>query len=328
MPDQPTITDQALDAAMTAADECTELCSDQFAICCIRAAARAAIEAAAPHIAAQALRHAASDLRDQTPVELGDAGWNALADRAEAAGYFRRSVLDIRRRDTFSTVTVEAAYQQGYRDAAKRLAGLAGRPGSAAPTRTGPDVGDPYGGTECEHGAPACDPPTPGCQVAPTPKRPADPWDVLAAVFAATTTTNPAPTARTEQLAHCPDTAAHTAHDWTDGIQTHRCPGSITLHRTGAPTRTDCGVGIPTGGGDRCTYSGPEPGPAICADPADVHLLIAAGPEHPNGATLAACTQHTRIARVSGQLVDEHTFGPGCEGTETTWRWDHCEAAP
>ncbi|GAA1026862.1 hypothetical protein GCM10009557_06080 [Virgisporangium ochraceum] len=89
------------------------------------------------------------------------------------------------------------------------------------------------------------------------------------------------------------------------------------------PTRTKPGIGEATSGGDRCAYSGPNPGPATCNDEATIHLLITDA-QHPAGVALAACTQHARIARASGQLVDEHIFQPGCAAAVVVWGWDHC----
>lgn len=51
--------------------------------------------------------------------DLGDEGWSHLADSAEEAGYERRTVLRRRQPETFTTLTIEAAYQHGYRRAAR-----------------------------------------------------------------------------------------------------------------------------------------------------------------------------------------------------------------
>ncbi len=54
------------------------------------------------------------------PGYLGDEGWNALADKADEAGYDRRLVLRRRKpEDSFTALTIEAAYQYGYRTAAE-----------------------------------------------------------------------------------------------------------------------------------------------------------------------------------------------------------------
>lgn len=64
-------------------------------------------------------QHAAKDI-DRMSSYLGDEGWSALADQAEEAGYDRRVVLRRRRpEDNFTALTIEAAYQYGYRNAAK-----------------------------------------------------------------------------------------------------------------------------------------------------------------------------------------------------------------
>ncbi len=81
-PDAPTapsgplaaVPSDAIDAATRAADECTELCTDRFALCCIRAA----VAAAAPLIAAAERRRNADGLRTlatrhrQQPGHNGD----------------------------------------------------------------------------------------------------------------------------------------------------------------------------------------------------------------------------------------------------------------
>lgn len=72
----------------------------------------------------------AADAVEQMPHELGDDGWAALGHRAENAGWPAESLRRLRnRRDTFANMTVEAAYQHGYREAARilRAAGLEGR---------------------------------------------------------------------------------------------------------------------------------------------------------------------------------------------------------
>lgn len=100
-----------------------------------------------------------------------------------------------------------------------------------------------------------------------------------------------------------------------------------------ATTRTepdDCPPGIGTvitETTSHCGYTGLKPGTTTCPDPAEVHLFIT-DQQHPRGVGLAACSQHTRIARATGQLIDEHVFGPGCEAADVVWMWDHCEPAP
>jgi hypothetical protein len=61
---------------------------------------------------------AATDV-ERMPINLGDEGWEALTRLAADAGYDRRLVTDRRRRDDFTTDTIETAYQYGYRSAAK-----------------------------------------------------------------------------------------------------------------------------------------------------------------------------------------------------------------
>ncbi|GGN86279.1 hypothetical protein GCM10010112_67620 [Actinoplanes lobatus] len=63
---------------------------------------------------------------EQMPCNLGDEGWNTLADKAAEAGYDRRVVLRRRKpEDNFTALTIEAAYQHGYRLAAETLRGVA-----------------------------------------------------------------------------------------------------------------------------------------------------------------------------------------------------------
>jgi hypothetical protein len=64
-------------------------------------------------------RQDAADAVLGLPVSLEDAGWAALATRAQDAGYDRAKVLSLRTRDNFSTVTVEAAYQHARLEAAR-----------------------------------------------------------------------------------------------------------------------------------------------------------------------------------------------------------------
>jgi hypothetical protein len=54
------------------------------------------------------------------PAYLGDEGWNALAKKAFEADYDRHAVLRRRRPEgNFTALTIEAAYQHGYRTAAE-----------------------------------------------------------------------------------------------------------------------------------------------------------------------------------------------------------------
>lgn len=70
-------------------------------------------------------RVAAAEAVNQMPTALGDDGWSALADKAEEAGYERRVVLRRRRpEDNFTALTIEAAYQYGYRQASKVARGV------------------------------------------------------------------------------------------------------------------------------------------------------------------------------------------------------------
>ncbi len=61
---------------------------------------------------------AAADV-ERMPISLGDEGWEAIAKQATDAGYERRLVTDRRRREDFTTDTIEVAYQYGYRRAAQ-----------------------------------------------------------------------------------------------------------------------------------------------------------------------------------------------------------------
>jgi hypothetical protein len=63
-------------------------------------------------------RHAAKDI-EQMPIELGDVGWGELERRATNAGYPLAWTRGRRSRGDFTTTTIEAAYQYGYRQAAK-----------------------------------------------------------------------------------------------------------------------------------------------------------------------------------------------------------------
>lgn len=56
---------------------------------------------------------------ERMPAYLGDEGWKDLENSAYEAGYERRLVSDRRRREDFTTSTIEGAYQYGYRRAAK-----------------------------------------------------------------------------------------------------------------------------------------------------------------------------------------------------------------
>ncbi len=79
-------------------------------------------DAVRPPIAAEL-----ADDVDGLPRELGDAGWAALEQRAVNAGWPASSLRRLRsREDSFSTITVEAAYQHGYREAAKLLRKIEG----------------------------------------------------------------------------------------------------------------------------------------------------------------------------------------------------------
>jgi hypothetical protein len=75
----------------------------------------------------QLRKQIAADIRAM-PHELGDEGWNDLERRAEEAGYDRQTVRR-RRRGDFTTTTIEAAYQYGYRRSAQVARGLTGSGG-------------------------------------------------------------------------------------------------------------------------------------------------------------------------------------------------------
>jgi hypothetical protein len=60
------------------------------------------------------------------PRELGDEGWQALENRAVAAGWDREMIRLRRRRDDFTTATIEAAYQYGLQRAAEAARELGG----------------------------------------------------------------------------------------------------------------------------------------------------------------------------------------------------------
>lgn len=92
-------------------------------------------------------RVAAAEVILQMPHELGDEGWNAIADQAAEAGYDRSVVLRRRRPEgNFTALTIEAAYQYGYRRAAEMARGVA-RPNP--PCTCAPDVNDGDPGTWC-----------------------------------------------------------------------------------------------------------------------------------------------------------------------------------
>lgn len=69
-------------------------------------------------------RVAAAEDVDRMSNTLGDEGWNALARQAEDAGYDPTFVHRRRIRDDFTTTTIEAAYQYGYRQASKVARGV------------------------------------------------------------------------------------------------------------------------------------------------------------------------------------------------------------
>lgn len=79
-------------------------------------------------------RVAAAEAIDQMPVMLGNQGWQRLADKAAAADYDPQLVWRRRRRDDFTTATIEGAYQYGYRQASKVARGV---------TRPNPGGGQP-----------------------------------------------------------------------------------------------------------------------------------------------------------------------------------------
>ncbi len=71
-------------------------------------------------------------ITDVAVKAYGDAGWTALADQAEEAGYDRRHITRHQRGDRSLTyATIGAAYQYGFRTAAKVVDEIL-----AAPTRT------------------------------------------------------------------------------------------------------------------------------------------------------------------------------------------------
>jgi len=67
---------------------------------------------------AEGRRQAAADV-GHMPITLGDAGWEHLEAKAVEADYPAGMVRRRRTRDDFTTSTIEAAYQYGYRRAAK-----------------------------------------------------------------------------------------------------------------------------------------------------------------------------------------------------------------
>ena len=87
-------------------------------------------------------RVAAAEDVNQMPTSLGDEGWSALADQAEEAGYERRVVLRRRRpEDNFTALTIEAAYQYGYRQASKVARGVTRPYVAPAPAPLPPEPG-------------------------------------------------------------------------------------------------------------------------------------------------------------------------------------------
>lgn len=72
-------------------------------------------------------RYSASVDIKNMPPSLGDEGWAELERNAVEADYPPRWVRDRRRRDDFTTATIECAYQYGYRKAAKVAYGAGGR---------------------------------------------------------------------------------------------------------------------------------------------------------------------------------------------------------
>lgn len=55
----------------------------------------------------------------EMPYQLGDEGWKWLEGKASEAGWAVEWVSRRRRRDDFTTATIESAYQYGYRRAAE-----------------------------------------------------------------------------------------------------------------------------------------------------------------------------------------------------------------
>ncbi len=68
-------------------------------------------------------RVAAAEGIDEMPHELGDEGWGELERQAADAGY-EPAIVRRRRRGDFTTQTIEAAYQFGYRQASKVARGV------------------------------------------------------------------------------------------------------------------------------------------------------------------------------------------------------------
>lgn len=66
-----------------------------------------------------AARQAVAADIERMPFSLGDKGWAELERQADKADWPTKWVRDRRKRDDFTTATIESAYQYGYRQAAK-----------------------------------------------------------------------------------------------------------------------------------------------------------------------------------------------------------------
>jgi hypothetical protein len=79
----------------------------------------AAVFAEIREIERRAGREDAAREIEAMPHDLGDEGWGWISRKADDAGWAVESVRSRRRRDDFTTATIETAYQYGYRRAAK-----------------------------------------------------------------------------------------------------------------------------------------------------------------------------------------------------------------
>lgn len=112
------------DFAMPGACECSKRDCRSTMLDLVREVERLRRRADAATLAAR--QAAAADI-ERMPYELGDKGWAALEAKAVEADYPPRWVRDRRRRDDFTTATIECAYQYGYRQAAKVARGAVSR---------------------------------------------------------------------------------------------------------------------------------------------------------------------------------------------------------
>lgn len=63
-----------------------------------------------------------------------------------------------------------------------------------------------------------------------------------------------------------------------------------------------------------------------CGGPVVMHILSESAMY--GLVTVSPCAEHLAIARAAGVWMDEHGYGPGCEGEETLWTGPVCVPVP